>query len=272
MRRLIPGVVLLLLGVALGYQISGNVTSMNQHATEAAVRADDSQLEEIRLQCLTDQTISSIKKTGLIEAAQNECLKELKQRFGSEFNEVSEEGWRAIFATAVAANFAEYGGSSASTYEQIAKSTFLNCGQTVLLTGYLFGPKNTSLRSIGFDGGAVGNHAQNYYVGKVNMLLDPTTGLVALTSFDDLLRGIPVPSAKIRMLTIKAQTIGSFRKKVFTAVKTGAYRPSDFMYMHTSLDEHKSKGSSENYFSPGGIYVREVLSKANKTKIILEAK
>ncbi|WP_431064137.1 hypothetical protein [Methylotuvimicrobium sp.] len=211
--------------------------------------------------------IDSIKGSGSVDQAFSACINELQFLMGSEFQQLDENALKAIFSTIVAAQFAEYGNSSAVSYEKIKDSEYLNCGNTILLAGYLYGTDKNSLRSIGFDGGAIGNHAQLLYLGDTQLLLDPTTGLVAQVGFDDLLSGTPVPLNKIRMFTVKAKTIDSFRKKVFLAVIDGKYRPSDFMYMHESISEHLKKGSSDNYFTPGGIYIRNILRNKQSSSI-----
>lgn len=100
----------------------------------------------------------------------------------------------------------------------------------------------------------------NYYLGNINILLDPTVGMVALVSFDDLLQGRSVPSDKIRMVSVKARKIDQFREKVYFSVKNGMFLPSDFMYIHSSINEHLKYGNLNNYFSPGGIYLRNKLN------------
>jgi hypothetical protein len=140
----------------------------------------------------------------------------------------------------------------------------LHCGNTIFLVGYLFGSVDTKkIRSVGFDGGAIGNHAQLFYIdGGRSLLLDPTMGLVAQVDFNNLVRGAPVPSNKIRLFKIKdaSEEMRSFKIRVYDAVEQGAYVPSDFMYMHQSLHEQLNSGMLTVYFSPGAIEARTRLN------------
>lgn len=215
--------------------------------------------KDIALDCITPRAIEATRQSGSLDAISTRCEPELSAIFGARDPSLL----RAILATIVAANFAEYGSSSGVTYADIKDAKYLNCGNTIFLTGHLFGDlASEHLRSIGFEGGAVGNHAQLLFLnGDTQFLLDPTTGLIAQTTFDDLVSGAPVPEEKIWMFGVKAKTIDKFRDKVYRAVGRGEYDPSDFMYMHESLLEHQQKGSSHVYFTPGGITLRDRLRK-----------
>ncbi|AZW42783.1 hypothetical protein CWR61_04265 [Bordetella bronchiseptica] len=220
--------------------------------------------DEIVLQCLDEQAMGTVRRTGSVDSILPACQPELTEVLGEDFGVVDEPTLRAVLATVAAANFAEYGSSSAVAYDAIEKSQYLNCGNLVFLMGYLYGGlKEKGIRPIGMDGGAVGNHAQIMYKsGNNRLLLDPTTGVVAATTFNKLMSGQPVPEEQVRVFRVKARTIEPFRDKVYRAVVDGGYLPSDLMYMHESLWEMKTKGSSSVYFTPGGITVRKKLSKA----------
>lgn len=75
---------------------------------------------EIILPCFNNDEIIIIKKTCSIDDAYHKYHLDMKKAFGNSFNDVDEEGWRDIFATIVAANFAEYGNSSAVTFDTIS--------------------------------------------------------------------------------------------------------------------------------------------------------
>jgi hypothetical protein len=251
---------LLLFGLIFCFQTSGRAVSANPLPSGSALQTEQIK-EEITLDCLTEEVVDSIRMTGDMEAAQQGCQSELEKKFGREFDNVDMKGWRAILASIVVANFAEYGShQSGLTFEELAKSDYLDCASALVLMGHLFGMDDPDLRPIGFYGGAVGNHAQALFVGNTSILLDPTTGVVALTNFDDLVRGLPVPSSDVRVVSIKARLINSFRHKVLSSILSGAYLPSDIMYMHETVGEFLRKGSSDNYFTPGGIEVRKALT------------
>lgn len=219
------------------------------------------------LRCLSGDSIEAARTSGSIDFLFPKCAQELRVVLGDEFKKVGDESLRAVLATVVAANFAEYGASSALSFEDIKNSSHLNCANTLFLVGYLLDAFDSeNLQPIGFDGGAIGNHAQLLFKGSgETLLLDPTAGLIAKTNFDDLLRGVPVSQSKIRTFSIKdkSKSINSSRERVYIAIQRGKYQPSDFMYMHESLAELKSRGSSNSYFTPGGITVRTTLKIQN---------
>lgn len=218
---------------------------------------------DIPLACLDETGIEDVRRSGSVDTVLKRCSTELAASLGEDLGAVDPGTARAILATAVAANFAPYGESSAISYEDIRRATHLNCGNTIFLVAHLMGALNSpALKSIGFEGDAVGNHAQLLYVAPNGdeFLLDPTTGLIAKTTFDDLLRGIPVASTRIRSFRIKDRSIGSPRNRVYLAIAQGLYKPSDFMFMHETLAEQAKRGSLNNYFTPAGIISRKRLN------------
>jgi hypothetical protein len=225
----------------------------------------DFSVTDTTLKCLTKDSIEAVRKSGTIDILTPQCSQELRAALGAEFEKIGDESIRAILATIVAANFAEYGASSALSYKDIRNSSHLNCGNTIFLVGYLLGAiTSKNLKPIGFAGGIVENHAQLlFYENGETVLLDPTTGLIAKTNFNNLLQGIPVDENKIRSFSIKDKSINSFRETVYIAINRGKYMPSDFMYMHESLAEQKEKGGASRYFTPGGMALRERVKSKN---------
>lgn len=226
----------------------------------AAYSSHRSGLDEppVALSCLTRAALDEARRTGSIDSVLPACRGELLAVLGDDFGAVNEPTLRALLATVVAGNFAEHGVSSSIEYADIVRDAHLNCGNTIFLVGYLYGGlSSTALKPVGFDGGAVGNHAQLLFssAGK-HWILDPSVGLIAQTSFNALLRGEPVPASKIRIFSIRAKTLGGFRKTVYRAVLKGRYLPSDFMYLHDSLAEQKRGGGLSAYYTPGGLHAR----------------
>lgn len=245
----------ILLGCVLFVRIANDAAAVKTQAVDIA-SIDTS------LACLDEAAIEDVRRSGSVDTVLQRCSTELAASLGEDLG-TDPETARVILATALAANFAPYGESSAISYEDIRRATHLNCGNTIFLVAHLMGAFNSpTLKSIGFEGGAVGNHAQLLYVAPNGdeFLLDPTTGLVAKTTFDDLLRGIPVASTRIRSFRIKDRTIDSLRNRVYRAIAQGRYKPSDFMFMHETLAEQAKRGSLVNYFTPAGIISRKRLS------------
>lgn len=265
----------LILFILICTVISGYAVAQNSEG-----KLDEVELvnNPIILRCLTNSDLNFIKNSASIDAGFRKCKKELKSIFSEDFGGLDDDELKAIFATVVAANFSEYGKSQATDFKEMARSEYLNCGNLVVLVGYLIGEEDKRIRTIGFEGGAVGNHAQLIYQGKHNILLDPTIGMVALVSFNELLRGFPVHRKNIKLFRIRAKKLESFVRKVVRSVLNGDYRPSDFLYMHETTREHrlnllnkknmlKSKDEIfgvDSYFSPGGISIRHRLSREGR--------
>ena len=101
-----------------------------------------------------------------------------------------------------------------------------------------FSVAETGLQFAGFDGGAIGNHAQ-VFLGDGSLLLDPTIGLVAKVGYDEILDGKPVDEGQV--LIFRQHNDGileSFEVKVWQAIVNGSYRPSDVIYHFNSLDDY----------------------------------
>lgn len=234
-------------------------------ACEAAAAAPVAPLSSgIQLACLDRDTIDEIRGSGDLDAAYKSCDAELTTRLGPPFMDLDEHARRAILASIVAGLFAEYGPGPAILFEDIATSDTLNCLNTTLLTGYLFAERPGELKPVGFDYGAIGNHAQLAYDdGRIRLLLDPTTGLVARIGFDELLQG-KKPLA-VREFAVRGTSIEGFRRMVFDAVRAGRYRPSDLLYVHQDAEQLADaaiRGSSVDYFTPAGLKLRQVRERA----------
>lgn len=242
------------------YAGSGNGVPVEQ------VNIGKHSLTPVELRCLSDSDIAAIKASGSIDLAYIRCKGELNQVLGKEFEFAGESARKAIFTTAVSSKFAEYGLSDAVALEDISNSATLNCGNLVLLVGYLYGENDGRLQPVGFDGGYVGNHAQLMFIegGSVKqpggILLDPTTGVVAKVDFDALLQGKPVDLRNIRTFKLKAtlQEVLLLRETVLSGLANGKYKPSDLMYLHGNTREMRERGGWNFYFTPGGIHVRGV--------------
>lgn len=252
-QRSFPSLIaLLVIGLGIGVHLRLD----NSFNEEKAAKVDLSAID-ITLKCLSEDSIEAVRNSGSIDVLIPRCSEELRVVLGDEFQSIGYGAFRAILATVTAANFAEYGASSAQSYEEIKNSSHLDCSRTILLVGYLLDAlESQRLQPIGFDGGFIGNHAQLLFNGKNDaILLDPTSGIIAKTSFNDLLRGIPLDEKSIKAFSMKDKSINSFRENVYMAISHGKYLPSDLMYMHESLAEQKL-GGSDSYFTPGGITVR----------------
>jgi hypothetical protein len=244
---------------------AGAVSAILFASFVGAGRFLDARRMDIALECLDQASIEEVRARGSVDVIMPACSQQLRQALGRDFGAIDDELVRVVLATIASANFADYGASSAITYEDIARADRLNCGNTIFLAGYLSGTVDSEkIKAVGFDGGVIGNHAQLFYIDHDrSLLLDPTIGMVAQIEFNDLMRGIPVLPSKIRLFKIKDTTeeIRNFRIRVYEAVEQGGYVPSDFMYMHKTLRDQLKNGMLSRYFSPGGIEARTRLGR-----------
>lgn len=211
--------------------------------------------------CLSEMTLIDIRRTQSINEGFDACKLELREALGERFRGLSKKDLRAVYAMLAAHHIAPYGPSSESRFPQMLDEPTLNCGNQTLLTGYLFGPDDKDMRIMGFEGGAVGNHAQIYYQrGEVRLLLDPTIGMVArATSFDDMLSGKAISREDIRWFPREEAGEVKFSVLVIDAVLEGKYRPSDLLYYFEST--RQMSVAKPGYYSRGGARMRARLAK-----------
>ncbi len=149
---------------------------------------------------------------------------------------------RGVLAMALAHRFAPYGPASGSTYEVLAHQPTLECSGYMMVTDYIYlamggGVKRDVLQ--GWDGGAVGNHAQLWVDG---VLLDPTVGIAAKIKLNSLRQGHPTD----RLLDLHHFRVPTgqepppptdFTDIVWGAIRDGLYRPEDELYTVKSIEE-----------------------------------
>lgn len=164
----------------------------------------------------------------------------------------------AVFAGILAHRSAPYGGSVAITRAALVTEPVLDCDNYVMLAGYLLKDMhpNLELVYVGFDGGVFGNHAQAFFIDtNTSLLLDPTIGLAARTTFDDLLMGKPVERDNVLVEAHPpAAIIVPLHNNVTHALETGAYRPSNLLYYLESVESMiKFSDHAAPYWGPGGL-------------------
>lgn len=144
----------------------------------------------------------------------------------------------AIYVMLVAHRMAPYGHSTVLALDQLLREPFLDCDNYAALAAHLHalgaeGAKG-QLALAGFDHGAIGNHAQLFYVGMAPLLLDPTYGIVARTTFDDALMGKPAPVIELLHWKDDMTVVGGARN-VKHALLKGKYRPSNLLYFFSDV-------------------------------------
>ncbi|WP_210497165.1 calcium-binding protein [Microvirga antarctica] len=165
-----------------------------------------------------------------------------KKALGSAFSGQPEDHIKLAFCALVAYELKPYGSSVASTLPALLAEPGLDCDNYALLSWYLYKKMASSgadIALVGWDGGAVGNHAQLLIStpGKQAMLVDPTVGLFSIVgSYNALVAGEPVATTD-RVSFYSRDDIDWFNGKVVKAVTDGLYEPGDFLYYYTSPDE-----------------------------------
>jgi len=210
----------------------------------------------LRLACLSPQLVNQSKESGSIDLAFKACLPELKSILESRDISVPDEAIKVIVASLISYKSALYGNSVATEFKTLLNEKLLDCDNYALLTGY-FVPQ-IQLRFVGFHGGAVGNHAQIIYPNPSSpLLIDPTIGLIAATSYDDLMMGREIEPLKILNFNEqKSNSLKTFTPVVVDALLNGKYRPRDLLYYFESIEHFSQPDKYDRYITPGGKRLR----------------
>jgi hypothetical protein len=166
---------------------------------------------------------------------------------------LSADADKAAFCTVLAYDLVPYG-NEPSTFDikALANSPTLACDRYVTLAwelSDLLGVSGQFGTAVGWDGGAVGNHAQWLFDdGQSQLLLDPTIGLIVdNATFTGLIGGelyTDIASFYSR------SDITSFNTEVISAVEHGSYQVWDTIYYVPGLSEWQT-----NYFGHVGVTV-----------------
>jgi len=192
----------------------------------------------LALSCIPSIEASLLADVERLRVLRTSCADELSA--ATDGLAISQPGQDAIFASMLAYHFAPYGQSRETTFEALLHEKQLDCDNYVLLAGYILERlrPGASLKYVGFDGGAIGNHAEAFFEDDVGAIfLDPTIGVVATVNFDELLMG---RVEGVRVIADQAPVepaISSLRAKVVQAVVHGEYRPSDLLYYFSNRDD-----------------------------------
>jgi hypothetical protein len=165
------------------------------------------------------------------------------------------------FAAIIAWDLKPYGPEKGVTLPEILASPSIACDNYVRLAWYLTGfmPQVSwvpaKIVALGWNGGAVGNHAQMLVSDGTNsLLIDPTIGLVVRgVTFDTLMQGKPVSPtmmATFESFNVYAGSSGTFTQTVKNAVLQGKYKPSDLLYYVKSLDQFTHMPANAYWLTP----------------------
>lgn len=209
-------------------------------SAQAGQRTPTPALPFEQLSCITPEVIEDVR-TSVHHAvhAFEACQPELASKLAHLRLSLRQE--KAVFAAILAESMAPYGTSVSMKLEDLLHDKQMDCDNYALLTGYFareFGI--TTLSFAGFDGGAIGNHAQLFLSDPGgDLLLDPTIGLVARVSYNALVQGKAVSASQIAVFRQHRDlAIDAFAQKVSGAVLAGRYLPSDLLYFFHSLADY----------------------------------
>lgn len=243
--------------IAAGLLVSGLWAGTRPSGDETQIKAQAPQLDTAPLACLPPATVQQIKqKLDDIEPAYQSCREEIGKRAAG--MHLDDKGLRVVFATITAHASAEYGSTTAYGRADLLKAENLTSIGYLLLLGHFMQALDVpsdSMRIIGFQGGKIGNYVQGMItVGKASLLLDPTVGMVAKISFDDLLGGRTVPADRMVAAYMHIDPgLKNTLSNVSGAVFNGQYRPSDLLYFFDSPGRYLSFNGVKTLKSEGGI-------------------
>lgn len=158
---------------------------------------------------------------------------------GPVFADQCEDHLRLAFCSVVAFDLKPYGNCTVQDLPGLLAAPALDCDNYVSLTWHLFKlmrpTSPTKVAALGWDGGAVGNHAQMQAQtdGSPNILVDPTIGLVVYgCSIDFLVGDFVYPAACLASFFSfnSRPEIVTFDATVRDAIANTKYRFSDLLY------------------------------------------
>jgi hypothetical protein len=186
------------------------------------------------LRCLSGPQVASVRESPsrLVDAF-SECRAEI----GSRLVNFSEDELKAAFAAVAAHASAPYGQSMAVRLADLLKEPDLDCDNYASLTGHFLNillPGRHTFGMAGFDGGAVGNHAQVFItVDGQGIFADPTFGIIAKATFDHVLQG-----RSVEPVHIFEHNPNAVSATIISALRAGKYKPSDILYYYHSIDDY----------------------------------
>lgn len=166
---------------------------------------------------------------------------------------------RAAFCAVLAWDLKPYGPEppDAVDLQTLLNAPSLACDDYVRLTLYLMDILTGSAPNryaVGWDKGAVGNHAQLFVTNSMEgLLLDPTIGLVVRGAYyDTVTSGKPIPAANKCFYGQYGGTpsIAGFVNMVRNALAQGLYKPSNALYFAPSLSFFNCMGSATDWPTP----------------------
>jgi hypothetical protein len=168
-----------------------------------------------------------------------------------------------VFASTVAHNAKPYGPGTTADLDAMLTAKTLDCSNYGLLAHHLAVACDVSLERariafVGWDGGRIGSHQMLFMSDldrsesdRPHLILDPTVGLVARSTFNALASGHPLLPENVLAINATDQ-LNDSRLHIYEALASGAFRPSDILYYFESI-EHllTGYGHPETWPTPG---------------------
>jgi hypothetical protein len=183
---------------------------------------------------------------------------------GSAFKNQPESHLKLAFAAVLSHELKPYGSSNVTALSSLLAGSALDNDGYALLAWQLFQKLmpagNPDVVMVGWNGGAVGNHAQLLIntPGSKSLLVDPTIGHLAMISgVNGLLAGEAVGVEYQRSLYSNFDpNLDVLRDKVITALDDGLYRTSDLLYWYEKPTDAARFDAIPFWATPQGEVVR----------------
>lgn len=203
-----------------------------------------------RARCLSRARVDRVRShLDYAPALFRSCKRWVRQLMRRKHIQPNRDTTRGVLAMALAHRFAPYGPAMGATYQELAFLPYQQCSSYMMLADFIYEAMGGNMeRDLlqGWDGGAVGNHAQLWVDG---VMLDPTVGIAAQIKLNELRRG--QPTRRILDLHHFRVAVGQvpppasdYKDVVWRAVHNGLYRPKDQLFTVTSVDALLNWGST----------------------------
>ena len=209
-------------------------------------------ISQIKISCLNKSALADINKNPKSIYKYYIKYKNCFTRaLGYEFLNLNDMGKKIAFASIVAYKLKPYGTPTTpplkmnKDLQKNLLSQYLSCASYVRLTYELYQLIHPitpiKIFFVGWNGGSVGNHAQIFtqYTG-IPLLLDPTIGLIARSTFDQVASGKKISIHEIKSFYSRTD-INAFNEKVINSLLAGEYKPSDLLYFFQNLNDFWKK-------------------------------
>jgi hypothetical protein len=188
------------------------------------------------------------------------CRADLTAVLGPAFADLTDAELRLAFCAVLAHAMAPYGESTATQLADMLAAPRLNCGNypflMIRLAEIVCDGQAPVVSLIGWDGGAIGNHSMGYRADPAAdrcLFLDPTVGLIARGTFDDVASGRPLSADRVICYGDRTEE-RPYREMVARAFVRGQFRPSDLLYYFEDIDHQFQRyGDPWAWPTPGGL-------------------